>query len=135
MKLHRLWGRIEVPRGCYAELPPCFTYIWREMKEDDNSGWWVVAFTEMICKTAAYILQDVYDSYRLWALSAVTIRCCRELNLVPVLGNQKNVDEFLSLLDVIESTTFTDLPATWRQRGERAHDCSPGRSGAGADWL
>lgn len=135
IKLHRLFGRIEVPRGCYVELPPAFSYVWREMMEDENSGWLVVIFTEFTCKVASFILQDVYDNYRLWALSSDTIRCLRGLDLVGVLGNQENVDELHRLLDVIDSTNFNQLPESWRQRGERMHDYSPGRVGPGADWM
>lgn len=135
IKLHRSFGRIEVPRGCYVETPPCVSYVWKELKQDENSGWWVPVFTEFICKTATFILQEVYDNYRLWALSADSIRCLRELDLSTVLGHQDNVDELHRLLDVIESTNFAELPSTWRQRGERAHDLSPGRVGPGADWV
>lgn len=47
-----------------------------------------MALTEMIAKKAVYIMQDVFDHYRLWAflLSQDTVRFSRELNLLSILG-------------------------------------------------
>lgn len=130
-----MWSRVEVPQGCLVELPPVITYLGSELIADPNSGIWVVAFTEMVAKTASFIIQEVYDNYRLWALSPHTIRFARELDLKPVLGNQANVEEFLSLLRVIETTDFGSLPTSWRNRSTRANERSPGRVGPGADWV
>lgn len=44
-----------------------FTYKVHEFC-DLESGWWVVAYTELVRKTAAFVLFEGYDSYRLWAL-------------------------------------------------------------------
>ena len=132
-KLTLGWTHIEVPRGCSVELPPVFSYKVRALL-DQNSGWWVVAYTEHIAKTAAFILFDVYDSLRLWALSPRTISFCRELDLVPVLGNDANVQEFHDLLRVIEATDYTRYPTSQRNRGEKGDYCL-GRTGAGADYV
>ena len=94
-----------------------------------------MAYTEMVAKTAAFILQEVYDNFRLWAVSPHTISFSRELDLVPILGNRENVDEYLHLLRVVERTDFAQLPPTWRARGEKKEDSSPGRVGPGGDWL
>lgn len=66
--------------------------------------------TEMVVKTAAFVLKEAYDQYRLWALSPRTVRFSRELNLLPVLGFHANVNEYLCQLRVIEATDFTVLP-------------------------
>lgn len=58
-KIDRLLRRKDVSRGCYVDLPPAFSYVCSEMAEDDNGGWWAVAFTEFICKTYSFILEDV----------------------------------------------------------------------------
>lgn len=60
----RAWSRIKVPRGCFAELPPVFTYK-RFKLMDTDSGWWVVAYKKCAAKTATFILYEVYDQFRL----------------------------------------------------------------------
>ena len=64
------WSRIETPRGCNDELPPVFSFKPSALLSL-HSGHWVIANTEMVCYTASFILQGVYDSLRLWAVSRV----------------------------------------------------------------
>ena len=109
------WDLIEVPRGCHAELPPVFSYKGSVLR-DRYSGWWVVAYTELIAKTAAFVLFDTYDSLRLWSLSKRCIAFCRQLDLVPVLGNAENAREFMDLLNLIEETDFASYPEEQRNR-------------------
>ena len=45
-----------------------FTCEMREL-QDTDSGWWVVAYTELAIKTAAYVFMNLYDTFRLWAHS------------------------------------------------------------------
>lgn len=132
-RLNQAWQHIEVPRGCNVELPPVFTYKSCELKHCD-SGWWVVAYTEMAAKTAAFVLFDAYDQFRLWALSSLMIEHIRALNLVAVLGNGQNADELLEFLLKIEATDFAALPSSWTARG-RGVSAAPGRSGPGADFV
>lgn len=84
-----------------VELPPVFSYIGGAMIDYPLSGWWVVVLTEMVVKTATFILQEVYDQYWLWALSPHTARFSRELDLLPVVGSEVNIDEYLDLVRVI----------------------------------
>ena len=70
----------------------------------------------------------------MWALSPDTIRDIRALDLVRVLGSQRNADELLRLLAVIESTDFKKLDPGWTARG-RITSYSPGQRGPGADWV
>lgn len=56
---------IEVPRVCNVELP--LTYHMFEFLEPE-SPWWIVAYTELIVKTAEFVLFDVNESCTLWAL-------------------------------------------------------------------
>lgn len=51
-----------------------------------------------------------------------------------IIENQENVDEYIGLLHVIESTGFSQLPSTWCACGERKENHSRSRVGAGADW-
>ena len=127
------WSRIEVPRGCAAELPPIFSYKMRELM-DPASGWWVVAYTEFAVKVAAFVLMDAYDRYRLWALSPTLITQLLRLNLDRALGNAGNVRERRRLLRVIQDTNFNVLPDWWSARGQ-VESRSPGRTGPGADWV
>lgn len=62
------WMSIEVPRGCSAETPWIFTYYAREL-QDPHAGCWRIAYTEFAACVAAFIPIEVYDTYRLWALS------------------------------------------------------------------
>lgn len=133
--VNTLWSRVEVPQGCLVELPPVVSYLGSELVADPESGVWVVVLTEMVAKTASFILQEAYDCYRLWALSPHTIRFIRELDLSLVLGNQVNVDELLGFVQVIEDTDFKSLPGRWKNRSSRSVEKSPGRIGVGADWV
>ena len=127
------WRKLEVPRGCNAELPMIFSYKMDEL-HDPQSGYWVVAYTEWVVKVAAFILFDVYDSYRLWALSPAMIEAIGQLNLDQALGNRENARELRRLVAVIENTRFSDFPAEWRARGSHA-SLDPGRQGPGADFI
>lgn len=49
----------------YGGTAPVFLYVGGAMIDDPHSGWWVVALTEMVVKTASFILQEAYDQYRL----------------------------------------------------------------------
>lgn len=127
------WSRIEVPRGMCVELPMVFSYKMREL-HDPNSGYWVVAYTEMVIKTAAFLLFEVYDNFRLWALSPHTIEFIRTLDLDSALGSRSNATEILRLCTVIENKDYTRLPTEWRVRGHGV-SLSGGRRSAGADWM
>lgn len=80
-----------------------FTYQ-REEGMDFASPWLVVAYTELGAKTVVFILFEVYDSRRLWALSCEMIEGIRSLNLRSVLGNSGKDSEFCRLLDSTESS-------------------------------
>ena len=88
---------------------------------DPESGYWMLAYTEKTARTCAFIMMDAYDNYRLWNVSQRMISFMRKLNLVPILGNQANVDEFNHMLGLIEDTNFRTLPTTWRSDGKRRH--------------
>ncbi len=132
------WKRLEVPRGCVAELPAVFSYKTSELL-DPQSGWWVVAFTEWAAKVAGAVLGDVYDTFRLWYLPPLMIAGIRSLDLVTVLGNATNAAEMRRLLAVIEATDFSTKPDHWNERSKRlgthAVEHSPGRAGNGADFI
>ena len=136
LTVHPEWQSIEVPRNCPVELPPVMSYKTSQLL-DHRSGWWTVAATEHAAKTAAFLLFEAYDNFKLWAIPQVLIDGIRRLPLARVLGNQANADELLRLLLVIESTDFEELPNGWRSRTRRSDgkEFSPGRRGVGADWV
>lgn len=84
-ELTRFWRSIEVPRGCYAELPPVFTYKATELR-DPSSGLWVVAYTEYMFRVVAFLLFEAYDNCRIWAVSRDFCHLAGELDLGPALG-------------------------------------------------
>lgn len=64
-----------------------------------------------MAKTAAFILFEVYDSCKLWALSKELTRGIRRLDSKIFLGNEGNVTECLSLIYAIERSKFREFPA------------------------
>lgn len=131
-RLTPCWSRLEVPRGCVAELPAVFTYRIRELM-DPASLWWTVAYTKLAAKTAALVLLELFDSCRLWDLSHEMIEGMRRLNLQSVLGNNRNASERCRFLDAIGTSRFRDLLSTWSSRG-MLPSLSPGRTDKGADY-
>ncbi len=135
-----LWKLVEVPRGCRAELPATFAYKMEELL-DPSSGWWMVAFNGFAAKVAAFVIQDAYDKFRLWALPPRMIRIIRGLDLSRVLGTEDNQAELRGMLDIIEGTRFEELPSSWTSRGgnlrgnRRTAGLCLGRRGGGADFV
>lgn len=108
-RLTEAFHSYEVPQGCPVPTPPICGYKGSEMMRRD-SGWWVVCYTDFVCRTAAFLLADVYDSLRLWWIPRATIEACRSLDLSTILGSQANVTDFLELLNVIEGVDFYQYP-------------------------
>lgn len=104
------------------------------MHIDPNSGWWVLAYPKMLANTSTFIMMEAYDNQLLWDLSPPMIRLSRELELLQILGNQANVEEFIGILIVMERANFPGISPTWRERGEKRDYRSPGRMGPEADW-
>lgn len=105
------------------------------MFNDPSSSWWVVVYTEMETNIDVLVLQEEYDNYVLRSVSTHTIKFSRELDFIPIMSNQVNVDEYLGVFLVIESTNLADLYPTWRERGEKRDESSPGRVGTEVDCM
>jgi len=110
--------RIEPPVGCNSELPSVCTYKFEDLM-DPQCRWWVVYNTEKAAKTAAVIMMDAYDNYRLWIVSERMCGFLKKLNMKPILGSDANVTEFASMLELIEATNFRRLPSSWRSNAKR----------------
>lgn len=134
------WRRVEVPRGCRAELPPVVSYR-NSALQDPNHGLWMTVYNGFAVKAASFILQDVYDKYRLWSIPPRLMTLIRGLDLSTVLGNRENTEELDRLLGVIEETDFSVLPNSWTSRGGGEGVRRPlgglclGRRGAGGDFV
>lgn len=68
-KLPTLFSRTEVPQGCCVELAADVFYIGNCLKQEGNSGWWNLFYVAQLMKISTCLLQDVYDTYRFWALA------------------------------------------------------------------
>lgn len=115
-RLTSFWRRIEMRHACPAELPPVYTYKAEEFM-DPNSGWWVVAYTELVLCVISFLLYEAYENVRISAVSPDLIRLTRDLDLETPLGSIQNAAEALWILTVIKSTLFDSLPERWCQRG------------------
>lgn len=131
--LPAFWSKLKVPQGGLAESPMVFTYKTPELIGPE-SGWWVVTDTEVIVKTAAFVLMELYDGYWIWALSPHTWKAIDTLGLDVAFGNRKNTCEIQQLAKVIGNPNFLFLPSGWTlcvaMEGR-----SPGRQDPGADFL
>ena len=116
-----------------VELPAIFSYRMLDLK-DPESPYWDVAYTELCVYTASFIMRDVYDRFRLWALSPTILEHLLVLDLDGPLGSGDNAREFRELLGVISDTESHNLRHWWSARGEGGSR-SPGPVGRGADWV
>lgn len=130
-----LWQDLEVPRGFHSELPSVLTLCQNQLYHSGNSGWWTVFYTEHVARVAAFLLWDLYDNYRVWALSPRVIALIRSLDLTYVLGGRQNFEEVLAILDLIERTEWSEVDEANRNRGDTRQDHSPGRVGPGGDFI
>lgn len=80
------------------------------MVTETEFGWWVMSYNEMVANTAAFIFQEVYENFCLWSSSKETISFCIHLNLLLVLSEMENVDEYLYLFRVSEVMDLSRLP-------------------------
>lgn len=111
------WLRIDVPRGCISETPWLSSNFAREFL-DQRWEYWHVANTECAAYVASFILSQVYDLYRIWALNIDIIRNFRALDFPRVFRSERNAAELRAILEFVESTNFSSLSLAWRFRGE-----------------
>lgn len=94
------WSRVEVPVGCYAELPPVFTYMGSAFM-DPCMGFRVFGYTEMVAKEVAFVLLNTYGNYRIWQLSGRMIKFMQNLSMMSVIGSDRNIGKVESILNHI----------------------------------
>lgn len=137
VRLPRVYTRIEVPQGCYVDLAAEVSYIGSYLMDDPRSGWWNVFFVAQLMKITAGIMQDVYDTHRLWALAPRCRRWLRQLDgsLNVALGTRANAEDFRRLLRGIEKTNYNTKPCGWNKRYASRPPFCRGRRGAGVDFI
>ena len=60
------YSELEVPQGFLFEQEPLFSYCARALIDDEQSGLWVVAYTERVVRICSALLMTAYSQYRLW---------------------------------------------------------------------
>lgn len=73
-----------------------------------NPWWrnWVVGYSESDAKTATFILFDASKNFCLWRQSRQMMDFHWKLNLKPVGGSDRNIEEFKCVMGMIEETNF-----------------------------
>lgn len=77
---------------------------------DAHSGYWVIGYAKLVAKTVALLVYDAYENYRRWRFLRQLIGFMQKLSLKPVLGSERNVEEFEYILNRISRTDFRHLP-------------------------
>lgn len=78
-----------------------------------ESKCWVVAYTELVLNTAAFVPIEMNDDYRRWAFSTRMMNASDTLGLGVALGNRVNAVEVQGLAEAIENISFLSLPSGW----------------------
>lgn len=122
--------------GKKLEQEPVFSYK-RHALRDEQSGLWVLAYTECVVRVCAALLIAAHEEYRLWYVTPNVIAFARRLcmDMAVVLGSRGNECELLEMLSIIESTQFETLPNAWRDSTTRSVDYHTCRTGPGGDFL
>lgn len=84
---------------------------------DPESGWRVVACTEIDVKTAAFVLMEVYDNFGIWALSLHMLNAIKTFGIDVGLVSRVNVCDIWRLFKVMDNTNFLSLPSEGTLRG------------------
>ncbi|PXF40140.1 hypothetical protein BWQ96_10156 [Gracilariopsis chorda] len=130
------WPAVEVPRGCYVELPPCLTYVGSYFINNPPEGLWSLLATEWTVRVAAYLLIEAYDAYRLWHIPELVRQSIRHLDQSEVLGSVRNAREATQMVDLIDQIDWDRVPANQVSDGvRRPTDRSPGRDTNAGDFV
>lgn len=110
--LHFWWSRVEVPRGCFAELPPSLYYIASKLIKNPQPGYWSLVVENWSARTAVQGLWKAYDLFRLFYIPLVLWSVIRTLDLYIPLGSEENWDELLSFPDVMDGVDWELVSVT-----------------------
>lgn len=118
---------MEPCRRCYIQLPPVFTYLGLYLLTDPQAGMWSLLITEWAVRTAANLLVEAYDQYRVWYIQKCVRAAIRHLDMRVPLAGVANREEVAGLLDYIDSFHWDEV--SLGQSGR--HDGCSGGSGSG----
>lgn len=110
------WKRIKVPRGCYAHLSTFLTYKGEELREE-NSGLWMMAYTEFIARILAFLLFKADYNPLILVLSRNTCLLTLMLTFEPILESMADVFRALWIFGAIYIIRFDSLLEICRCRG------------------
>lgn len=114
-KLTEFWKRFEVLRHCYGKLPRLLFYNAEDLR-DSRYGWLVVAYTEFMARTLAFLLFEAYEKLGFRAVSPDTCHLARELHQELILSSAENAKGDLCILTAVEPTELSKLPDRWSFR-------------------
>lgn len=120
--------------GCYSELPPVFAYKGSALR-DTQLGYWVVSYTELVATTVDFVFFEAYDNYRTRRLSRRMIEIMQNLSLRPVLGSDRDAEEFIHILNLIFETDFRQLLEQWGSISKRRDQSDKLGQRACAAWY
>lgn len=63
----------------------------------------------MMNKTFALVIQEFNDKYRLWDVYNYTVNFSREVDFIPIMGNQEKFKEYLGMFLVIKRTNLVTM--------------------------
>lgn len=105
------WSSIEVPMRCSALLPASVSYLGSRLRDDANSGLWVLAYTGWAASCARHLLLGAYEYHWRWYFCPVLRVKIKVLDLPTFLGGQSNANELEYLTSVIVSVDWKTVPA------------------------
>ena len=107
--------------GEYTWLRPVLTYAGR----DRSSGVWTLFYSERVAKVGAALLQELYDSARLFWIPPAIRYYISEVDLSTALGSPHNYEELRLLVEKVGSINWDAVSPRNQQRGNAQRDRSP----------
>lgn len=117
-----------MPAGCTALLSASVSYLEGRLRDEANSGLWVLMYTGWVPSCAHHRRWDAYEYHRLWYFPPVLSAVIKALDLFTFLGGQFNADELQCMISVIESVDWKMVPGAnnlkpkvWRCLSSHSH--------------
>lgn len=107
--------------GRAAILFLCILCLGSRLRNDGNSGFWVLMYTSLAASCARHFLWDTYEYQQLWYFSSVLCAMIKVLNLSVFHGDQTSTDELIRLVSIVESIarSIVLIANSRRQKGWR----------------
>lgn len=133
------FARVEVCQGMWVEMGPVMTYLGLSLL-DPYHGLWCVFYTEWAIQVSAFLLWDVYDTWRLWYIPPKLREYILDLDLTVPLGDAATAEELQGLVRVIAAIDWDNVSRENSTRplrpSGRRPNVSPGRNNPNhGDWV